>query len=1217
MKHCTKYPFRWGGVFLFLFLTLPLFGQNLKERQHIQGNYNLPKIESLQKQIHLQQQHQKKKALDMAKAKGWKVLIQTKEGRTLELQGITPDGYPIYYTTFNAGAAVTSRADQLYTGGGLGLSLHGENMTAGVWDGGPVRATHELMSGRATQKDGAVFSSPNGNNRHALHVTGTIIGTDQVQSGNARGMAFKASSWNYDWSDDQSEGAAAAGDGLLLSNHSYGIAAFNIFGQLQIPVYYFGKYIESSKNWDEIMYNAPYYQMVNAAGNDRQLSGQVNNKGGYDILTGHSCSKNAIVVAAVNQVNNYTGASSVTMSAFSSWGPTDDGRIKPDISAKGVSTYSSVSDSDNSYATYSGTSMASPSTTGSLLLLQQHYNNLNSSYMRAATLRGLALHSADEAGSTDGPDYAFGWGLINTKRAAEIISNHGSASHVSEEQLSNNGTYTKTVTSDGSSPLQVSICWTDPAGQVLANTNDLATPALVNDLDVRVTQGGTTYYPWKLDPANPSAAATKGDNIVDNIESIKVDNASGSYVVTVTHKGSLSGGNQNFSVIISGISVSQNCTATVPSNVAVSNIQNNSAAVNWDQISGVSFDVRYRIAGSTSWQTLTATNNSASLTGLQGATNYEVQIRSICNGTPSDYSASVNFTTLASCTATVPTNIAASNIQSTSATINWDNIAGASFNLRYRIIGAGTWQTMQTSSNTASLAGLQANSDYEVQVRSNCDSNSSDYSASANFTTPDTPLTYCNSNGNNVSDEYIGRVQLEGIDNSSNAGSSGYQDFTSISTDLNKEQSYTITITPTWTGTIYSEGYAVWIDYNRDGTFGTDEKIWEKASSTDTPVSGSFSVPSSALEGTTRMRVSMKYNGIPTACETFTYGEVEDYSINILATAPDTEPPSVPDNLVSANITQTGADLSWNASTDNVGVASYDVFQDNSLIGNTASTSYSVTGLSASTTYDFTVKAKDIAGNISAASSILQVTTLDDQIEYCTTTGNNVNYEWIDYVALGNLANTTGKNGGYADFTSLTANVSYGANTIVVSAATTGTYTEYWKAWIDYDRDGSFEDGEVILEGSSSSTDNLSYNFTIPNTAQTGNTRMRVSMRYNTPPVACGNLTYGEVEDYTVNVSATANAEFNASKHISAEPIGNEPSTPFGLFPNPAKDRLQIIMRSEQRVKYQIVSLSGQVLQEGTANPRGYLSTGKLNRGAYIIRLSDGDNTFSKQLIIN
>lgn len=160
------------------------------------------------------------------------------------------------------------------------------------------------------------------------------------------------------------------------------------------------------------------------------------------------------------------------------------------------------------------------------------------------------------------------------------------------------------------------------------------------------------------------------------------------------------------------------------------------------------------------------------------------------------------------------------------------------------------------------------------------------------LTTLNTYSQYCASNGNSTADEYIGRVQLNSIDNSSGPGttSTGYSNFTSISTDLTRGLNYTITITPTWTGTTYREAYRVWIDYNQDGDF-TDagEQVVSIARTTASPVLASFTVPAGATLGSTRMRVSMKYNASPTSCESFDFGEVEDYTINIISPSPQPE----------------------------------------------------------------------------------------------------------------------------------------------------------------------------------------------------------------------------------------------------------------------------------------------------------------------------------------
>ncbi len=251
-------------------------------------------------------------------------------------------------------------------------------------------------------------------------------------------------------------------------------------------------------------------------------------------------------------------------------------------------------------------------------------------------------------------------------------------------------------------------------------------------------------------------------------------------------------------------------------------------------------------------------------------------------------------------------------------------------------------------------------------------------------------LDYCASKGKSVSDEYIQRVQLNTIDKTSDGGN-GYSDFTDISTDLTMGRSYTITITPKWTGTVYDEGYAVWIDYNHDGDFEDDgELVFSKAASKDSPVSGTFTVPSNLTEVSTRMRVSMKYNGIPGPCETFDYGEVEDYTVNLKAAPQDTIAPSAPKNLTASNVTQTTVDLTWNASTDNVGVTGYNVYKDGSLLGTVTDTAARVTGLTANTTYRFYVKAKDEAGNLSAASNEVSVTTLENN--NCSSTVTSYPY---------------------------------------------------------------------------------------------------------------------------------------------------------------------------------------------------------------------------------
>ncbi len=143
-------------------------------------------------------------------------------------------------------------------------------------------------------------------------------------------------------------------------------------------------------------------------------------------------------------------------------------------------------------------------------------------------------------------------------------------------------------------------------------------------------------------------------------------------------------------------------------------------------------------------------------------------------------------------------------------------------------------------------------------------------------------VTYCTANATNSNDEYISRFQLGSIDKQSAASTNGYSDFTSESTNLTKGDNETLTITPKWKSTVYSEAYSVWIDYNQDGDFeDAGEQVWNKAASKDTSVSGQFTVPSDATSGSTRLRVIMRYNTVPSACGNFNYGEAEDYTVVI------------------------------------------------------------------------------------------------------------------------------------------------------------------------------------------------------------------------------------------------------------------------------------------------------------------------------------------------
>ena len=789
-------------LMLFMLCILPAYSQTDLQKEQIVSRYDSEAIQDLIEKFNEQAKVEKAEAINMALIKGWPLIIKN-ENSYLELQKISSEGTPIYYTTFNVAASKSTRTNHLNSGGSLGLSLDGQNMTAHVWDGGLARASHQEYDGAGGNNRFSIGDGTTTLNYHSAHVTGTIIASGVVA--NAKGMAPQASAVGYEWNNDTSEATSAAGNGMLVSNHSYGYAARNSAGQAQLPDYYFGGYITDSRDWDEIMFNAPYYLMVVAAGNDgsdNSANGSpLDGNSSYDKLSGHATAKNNMVVANANDANIDTNGNlvSVSINSSSSEGPTDDYRIKPDITGNGTSVYSTYESSDSAYNSITGTSMASPNVAGSLLLLQQHANNVNGSYLRASTLKGLALHTADDVGS-NGPDAVYGWGLMNTKSAAEAITNNGNESKIDELTLTNGQSYQITVDSDGVNDLFASISWTDRAGTATTTANSNSA-VLVNDLDIRVTQGGTTYNPWRLTGVTTNG---QGDNSKDPYERVDVANATGTYTITITHKGSLTGGSQNYSLIVTGLS-----------------------------------------------------------------------------GTP------------IVCSATTPTGLSIDGFGSSTATVSWDAVPGASYDFRYREVGTSTWTTSSVSGTSTSLSGLTPETSYEVQLRSICaDNSTSSYTNSVNFTTTEVQLNYCTSTSSNVNDEYISRVQLGTIDNTS--GAQFYSDFTNLSTALSQGQSYSITVTPTWTGTAYAEGYSVWIDYNHDGDFAdSGEQVWSQAATQNTSVSGNFTIPTGTYAGNTRMRVSMSYNAVPTECQSFTYGEVEDYTVNLLGGTPDTTAPVI------------------------------------------------------------------------------------------------------------------------------------------------------------------------------------------------------------------------------------------------------------------------------------------------------------------------------------
>jgi hypothetical protein len=550
-------------------------------------------------------------AVIKAKVKGWPMSYKTGAKTTAYLVGVDAFGQPKYNIAFvNPIPATTVNAHKIWPNGGLGFNLSGNSDSItnkiGIWDEGVPRLTHKEFAGRLVHKDNATRVS-----EHITHVAGTIMskGLNPL----AKGMSYGIKgAYSYDWNNDEAEMALAAANGLLVSNHSYGIVSgwnynsdstrWEFNGRWnEKEDYKFGSYDDATQAFDSIAYNAPNYLIVKAAGNNRNDNGpevgkpywrrneegkwynagnrpdSLSSNNEYDILATDVNAKNILTVGAgAGIAGGYTKKEDVVMTNFSSWGPTDDGRIKPDIVADGLDVFSTLIVNDSSYGNKSGTSMASPGAAGALLLLQELSQQLTKKNIKSATVKALAIQTANEAGNFSGPDYKFGWGLLNMSGAASTLSNALSSNNSSastdlvfENDLLNNETKTYNIIASGNKPVKATLVWTDVIGTSSTLLDD-PTPKLVNDLDLVITKGDKTYYPWSLNPLIPSASATRSNNILDNVEKVELELDSTSlgetYNITVSHKSILARGHQAYSLVVSGSGGSAYCNSTATSN---------------------------------------------------------------------------------------------------------------------------------------------------------------------------------------------------------------------------------------------------------------------------------------------------------------------------------------------------------------------------------------------------------------------------------------------------------------------------------------------------------------------------------------------------------------------------------------------------------------------------------------------------------------------------
>jgi hypothetical protein len=470
--------------------------------------------------------------------------------------------------------------------------LTGAGATIMVYDSGIADAGHSDFAGRITQTDS---DSAVPTRSHSTHVAGSALGSGANSDGNDSagnpnggsanqwaGVAPGASLATFgSFGPNQSADALYTDTGDLNAdvtsaiNGSGGIdlvtmSLGNNTGANGFPCSQLGDYSNTAILLDEIVTGSIGGReliYVESAGNERNqiCALPANNANApYQTISSPAPAKNTIVVGAVNSDDD-------SMTNFSSWGPVDDGRLRPDVVAPGCQAAGDEGltstdfvdansngaldsgEAQNAYSVRCGTSMAAPAAAGAVALIVQQWRALHGAGSRPLphTVKALLAHTATDLGPA-GPDYQNGFGLINAQAAVDVVRADATAPVIHVDEIDPPLIFVKDVDtwffeSDGSSAPRATLAWSDPPA------SPLAAAQLVNDLDLRLrAPSGAIYQPRVLDPANPADAATTGDDELNVVELAVAGAAEAGTWRAIVRGDSVPDGPQAYTLITSG-----------------------------------------------------------------------------------------------------------------------------------------------------------------------------------------------------------------------------------------------------------------------------------------------------------------------------------------------------------------------------------------------------------------------------------------------------------------------------------------------------------------------------------------------------------------------------------------------------------------------------------------------------------------------------------------
>jgi PKD repeat protein len=540
--------------------------------------------------------------------------------------------------------------------------------------------------------------------------------------------------------------------------------------------------------------------------------------------------------------------------------------------------------------------------------------------------------------------------------------------------------------------------------------------------------------------------------------------------------------------------------------------------------------------------------------------------------------------------------------------------------------------TPSTSTDQHPTVNYNIEGTYDVSLTVTNDEGNDTKTVVGYISVEDNPVTYCASQGNNFSYEWISNVQFGSFNNSS--GASGYTDFTGLTINMDAGENVSLSLTPDFSSTVYTEYWKVWIDYNKDGDF-TDagEEVFSDVS--NTTVSGSFNVLSSA-SGTTRMRVSMKWNAAQTSCETFSYGEVEDYTVSFSDPPPPPPTPPVADFTADETTVTEGesvqfTDLSANNPTSwswnfGGGTPSTSTAQNPSVTYNTAGTyNVSLTATNDDGSNTKTETAYITVNEASGGSDPVEISFTDFENGFGIWTdggGDCRLYNRTTYAWSGSNSADIQDNSGVASSFYLTNGVDVQTPGYVqldvefyfIAVSMDNADEDFWLQYYDGSTWHTVADFD---QGTDFQNDTwYSAVVSIPESAYNFPNDMKLRFMCD----ASGNRDDVYIDDITV----TGHTVLPAG-HIKQQDITNTGKKvnplfedEYNVYPNPVTHTLNIMLEEKENAEVQLFNTSGQmVVSQLIRDGQESIDVSRIDPGIYILRITADDEVFTQKIIKN